>query len=133
MLTTSNLTAERQTELKEQYAEVFHNHPVKKFRPLAIVTALLAYLVACFFLLQYPPSFLGRRWDRAGLYMADWVSWQAQPKFRFRDDGLELQYPRFSPLGAEPDPSWVTANEAGTAYRVDFSPQRLYLGARRIG
>ncbi|AVX03101.1 phosphate-import permease protein PhnE [Maritalea myrionectae] len=122
MLTTTNLTAERQAELKEQYAEVFHKDPVKKFRPLAIVAALLAYLVACFFFFNIPQVFSDAKWDRAGLYMADWVSWQAQPKFRFRDDGLELQYPRFSPLGAEPDPSWVIANETADAYRVDFGP-----------
>lgn len=127
MMTTSNLTNERRAELKAQYADVFHQDPVKKFRPIAIVVALVAYLVSCFFFFNIPQVFSDAKWDRAGLYMADWVSWQAQPKFRFRDEGLELQYPRFSPLGENPNPDWITSTEAGDAYRVDFGGNNFIL------
>ena len=35
-------------------------------------------------------------WGIAGIYLADWVSYETRPNIEFTDEGLEVQYPRFS-------------------------------------
>ena len=118
----AQISEDRRIELKEKYAEVFHKTPLQRALPYVVSFSILAYMVFAFFFFNIAGVISGAKWDRAGLYMADWVSWQATPKFRFKDDAIQLQYPRFSPLGEKPNPEWVTQN--GDVYRVTFGSEQ---------
>ncbi|MGV8854256.1 MAG: phosphonate ABC transporter, permease protein PhnE [Devosia sp.] len=92
--------------LKARHAHVFHRPLGKRLMaPLAIV-ATLAYLVFCFFFFDISGVIRNAQWDRAGTYVADWYSWEATPRFRFKDGKVELEWIR-SLLGANPHPDWI--------------------------
>ncbi|MGJ8528928.1 phosphonate ABC transporter, permease protein PhnE [Maritalea sp.] len=110
----------RRDQLKAKYADVFHKSLTQRITPYLVGFGLLAYVIFAFMFFNIGGVFANAKWDRAGLYMADWVSWQAQPKMRFKDGAVELQYPRFSPLGENPNPDWVAPLESGDGYAVTF-------------
>ena len=78
--------------------------------PLAAL-AMGAYLVFCFFFFNVPGVVADAQWERASTYIADWYSWEATPRFRFKNDGIELEWTR-SLLGDNPDPDWIEQNGA---------------------
>jgi phosphonate transport system permease protein len=46
-------------------------------------------------------------WGIAGIYLADWVSYETRPNIEFTPEGLEVGYPRFSAYNAERHPDWI--------------------------
>ncbi|MGO8557804.1 phosphonate ABC transporter, permease protein PhnE, partial [Rhizobium ruizarguesonis] len=58
-----------------------------------------------------PKLFAEAHWERVGIYLSQWVSYDVQPEFRIGDDGsIDIRYPRFSPLGDNPNPDWLVNN-----------------------
>ncbi len=113
-----NVTPEEIAGLKGRHQEVFHKKLLSRLLgPLAIaVTA--AYFVSCFFFFNIPEVFSGAKWERAAAYVGDWYSWEATPRFRFEDGGVNLEWTR-SLLGDNPDPDWI--EETGEQnYSVSF-------------
>jgi len=121
---TKSISLDRRAELKSKYAEVFERSLVQRAMPYLIGSSVLAYMVFAFMFFNVAGALSNAKWDRAGLYMADWVSWQAQPKMRFDDGVVDLQYPRFSPLGENPNPDWVRPFEGRQGYIVTFGSDR---------
>ncbi|HTO28779.1 MAG TPA: hypothetical protein VL017_09330, partial [Devosia sp.] len=131
MSPTSLRPAER-AALMARHPEVFHKSlPSRLAAPLAIA-ATAAYFVFCFFFFGVPQVLGDAQWERADTYMADWVSWEATPRFRFEDNGIELEWTR-SLLGDNPDPEWIvkTGEDAyaitfdGEANRVEVAPDQV--------
>lgn len=118
--------------LRQRYPQVFHRPLLRALlAPLAVV-AVAAYLVFCFFFFNVAGVIGGANWERAGTYIADWYSWEASPRFRFRDDQVELEWTR-SLLGDNPDPDWIERAADGSyavtlgnpANRIDIAPGRV--------
>lgn len=121
---TKSISTDHRAELKSKYAEVFERSLLQRVLPYLVGFSFIAYMVFAFMFFNIPGVFSNAKWDRAGLYMADWVSWQAQPKLRFADGTVDLQYPRFSPLGENPNPDWIRPLEGRQGYAVTFGSDR---------
>ncbi|MEO7221099.1 MAG: phosphonate ABC transporter, permease protein PhnE [Devosia sp.] len=111
-------TTDEARALRQRHAAVLH-HPLlgRLLAPLA-VAATAAYLVFCVFFFNVAGVMGDAQWERASTYIADWYSWEAQPRFRFKDGGVSLEWTR-SLLGDNPNPEWI--EERGPAdYVVSF-------------
>lgn len=104
--------AERQ-RLTRKYPEVFRRNILRSWGlPLGIGVALV-YLAFCWLLFGVGPALQNGRWDRAATYVQDWFSWRAQPRLRFEDDAVAVQwssrgqYPEGASIG------WLVAREDG--------------------
>lgn len=102
----ATITANEAADLKSRYPQVFHRSLRQKLlAPLAAV-AVAAYLVFCFLFFNVAGVIGDANWERAGTYIADWYSWEANPRFRFKNGQVELEWTR-SLLGDNPDPDWI--------------------------
>lgn len=111
--------------LRGKYPTVFHRPLWQRLRgPFAVLLGG-SYMVFCFFFFQVPKVVEEAQWDRAGLYLADWYSWEATPRFRFREDAVSIEWTR-SLLGENPAPDWIEARPDGS-YRVSFSSVDNYI------
>jgi phosphonate transport system permease protein len=108
--------------LRERHAVVLHQPLLKRILAPAAVLLVGAYLTFCFFFFNVPAAWSDANWERTSTYIADWYSWEAQPRFRFKDGGVSLEWTR-SLLGDNPDPEWIEA-KGPSDYLVTFaSPQ----------
>ncbi|MEP6438775.1 MAG: phosphonate ABC transporter, permease protein PhnE [Nitratireductor sp.] len=77
-----------------------------------VAAGTMAYLVFAWWLFSIGAVVANGNWSIAGSYLADWVSYEVRPNIAFSQNHLEISYPRFSPLGANPDPDWVEIEKA---------------------
>lgn len=117
MLQASLRPAERKA-LMARHPDVFHKSLVQRLWAPVAVAVTAAYFVFCFFFFGVPQVLGDAQWERAGTYMADWVSWEATPRFRFQDDGIALEWTR-SLLGDNPNPDWIVQT-GPDAYTISF-------------
>jgi phosphonate transport system permease protein len=111
-------TADEARALRQRHAVVLHQPLLKRLLAPIAIAATAAYLVFCFFFFNVAGVMGDAQWERASTYIADWYSWEAQPRFRFKDGGISLEWTR-SLLGDNPDPEWI--EERGPAdYVVSF-------------
>ena len=117
------LTAADRTRLRKSHPELFTPSMFKRWGGLMLLAGALAYLVYCWSFFEVGQKLSEGKWERASVYMADWISWEAQPRYRFQPDGsLEIEHQRFSPLGENPDPDWMTTLPDGRE-EVTFGDQ----------
>ncbi|MET3853008.1 phosphonate ABC transporter, permease protein PhnE [Rhizobium sp. OAE497] len=108
------IDANRMHEIEARYPEYFHRSFRQRFGGLVAVIATLLYGMYAVWFFDLPKLLAEAHWERVGIYMSQWVSYDVQPEFRIQDDGsIETRYPRFSPLGDDPHPEWVK-NEPGS-------------------
>ncbi|WP_423066312.1 phosphonate ABC transporter, permease protein PhnE [Devosia sp. CN2-171] len=107
------ITAEEAVSLKSRYPQVFHRPLHQKLLAPIAAVAVAAYLVFCFFFFNIAGVISDANWERAGTYIADWYSWEANPRFRFKDDQVEIEWTR-SLLGDNPDPDWIARADDGS-------------------
>lgn len=98
--------------LAERHPEVFKGALRKGLTSWLIAVGVIAYLAFAWWFFSIGQVISGGNWNIAGAYMADWVSYEVRPDIEFRDNHLEIDYPRFSPLGDNPDPDWVATKTA---------------------
>lgn len=65
------------------------------------------YTVFCFWFFSIGKTVSEGNWDIAGAYLADWVSYEVRPDINYATGDIEIEWPRFSPLGENPDPDWI--------------------------
>ncbi|MDP1732538.1 MAG: phosphonate ABC transporter, permease protein PhnE [Devosia sp.] len=128
------LTPEERSALRAAHPEVFSPGPWKRWGALLLALAAPGYAFYCFSFFDIGRTIAEGKWERAGIYMADWVSWEAQPRFRFRDDGsIEIEHERFSPLGENPDPDWMTRLPGGREEVIFGGPaNRIEVSTRQV-
>ena len=108
------IDANRMHEIEARYPEYFHRSFRQRFGGLLAVIATLLYGMYAVWFFDLPKLLAEAHWERVGIYMSQWVSYDVQPEFRIQEDGsIETRYPRFSPLGDDPHPEWVK-NEPGS-------------------
>jgi phosphonate transport system permease protein len=106
-------------DLRTRHAAALHKPLLGRLlAPIAMVGVAI-YLVFCFFFFGVPTIIADAKWERAEAYIADWYSWEALPRFRFKDDTVELEWTR-SLLGDNPDPEWIDET-APSQYVVTFN------------
>ena len=116
------LTSDDIRDLRARHAAVLHRPWLKRMLAPAAVMLVGAYLAFCFVFFNVAAVWSDANWERTSAYIADWYSWEAQPRFRFKEDAVSLEWTR-SLLGDNPDTNWIEAR-GPSEYVVTFgSPQ----------
>ena len=106
--------ASRAQSIEERFPEVFHQPFLKRFGPLLMLIGVILYGVYTVWFFDVPKLVAEARWERFGIYMSQWISYDVQPEFRISGGQIDIRYPRFSPLGDNPNPDWVKHNSDGS-------------------
>ena len=106
--------ASHAASIEERFPQAFNPPFRKRFGGLLVVIGLLLYALYSIWFFQLPKILGEAHWDRVGIFLSQWVSYDVQPEFRLSGDQVAPHYPRFSPLGDDPHPDWVKANADGS-------------------
>lgn len=119
------MTAAEVAGIVGRYPEVF-NRPflIRHGKTVAVVSVAL-YLAFAWNLFAVGQVWQRGNWEIAGSYLADWVSYEARPDIAYQDGWLDVEFPRFSPLGDNPKPDWLVIEEAEVLVlaKPDLQPQ----------
>lgn len=135
------IDANRVHEIETRYPEYFHRSLRQRFGGLMILIATLLYSLYAVWFFDLPKLFAEAHWERVGIYLSQWVSYDVQPEFRIGDDGsIDIRYPRFSPLGDNPHPDWlvnnldgsITVSISGTSRTVTVSKSETIVTAHGV-
>ena len=99
---------------EERFPDAFRQSFGRRFGPVMLVAGLALYLVYAVWFFDLPKVIRQAHWERTGLYLSEWISYDVQPEFRLSTTGITTKYPKFSPLGSDPHPDWVVENTDGT-------------------
>ncbi|MEX3007366.1 phosphonate ABC transporter, permease protein PhnE [Hoeflea sp. TYP-13] len=80
---------------------------MERWRAPIIALVVLFYLFVAWSMFGIGAAFSNGNWGIAGNYLADWISYEARPDIEYDGDYLTVEFPRFSPLGKDPDPHWL--------------------------
>ncbi|MBX3530349.1 MAG: phosphonate ABC transporter, permease protein PhnE [Rhizobiaceae bacterium] len=131
------LTEIQKNDIAARYPGVFLDAGRRSIGAWAVAAGIAAYLVFAWWFFSIGAVFANARWEIAGAYLADWVSYESRPNVRFQGDSLRVSFPRFDPMGRNPDPDWLerTSSASGEvvravvdmsgAGRIDIAPGRV--------
>lgn len=109
------LDAIRMQDIEARYPALLHRSPRQRFGGLLMVIGTLLYALYASWFFDLPRLVSEAHWERFGIYLTQWVSYDVQPDFRIQDDGsIRAKYSRFSVLGDNPNPDWVKTNTDGS-------------------
>nr|WP_321457634.1 phosphonate ABC transporter, permease protein PhnE [uncultured Cohaesibacter sp.] len=117
----TTIAAQDMIDIQNRYPDVFHPRFVKRFRPLLIALGLVVYSIFGWHFLHVGKVLGSANWDIAGNYLADWISYEVRPDIKFADGYLNVEYPRFSPLGSDPHPEWVVQHKEDVEVKPEVS------------
>lgn len=109
------MTAMTATELAGiigRYPAVFNRSFLTRYGKALVVIATVIYLVFAWNLFAIGKIIQRGSWDIAGSYLADWISYEVRPDIGYQDGYLDVGFPRFSPLGSDPNPDWLVIEKA---------------------
>ncbi len=127
----THLSAAELSAIESRHPDVFHRPLLKRSLPLLIALGTLVYVVYCWWFFSIGTVIGGGQWERAELYARQWYSYDLRPTIRFSGDDAKVTWPRFSPLGDNPDPDWVVqdsnsiAVDFGSAGRIVATPRQV--------
>jgi phosphonate transport system permease protein len=108
------IDANRMHEIEARYPEYFHRSFRQRFGGLMMLIGVLLYSVYAVWFFDLPKLIAEAHWERVGIYLSQWVSYDVQPEFKVSGEQISVKYPRFSPLGDDPHPDWVVNNADGS-------------------
>jgi phosphonate transport system permease protein len=100
--------------IEERFPEAFNPPFRKRFGALLTLIALILYAIYSVWFFDLPKIFGEAHWERVGIFLSQWISYDVQPEFRLSGNDISIHYPRFSPLGDDPHPDWVGQNTDGS-------------------
>ncbi|GLS31867.1 phosphonate transport system permease protein [Mesorhizobium albiziae] len=103
----TTLTAEQIDDISKRHPEVFAGSQRKRLTAWLVGAGIAAYLVFAWWFFAVGSVLAGGNWGIAGVYLADWVSYEIRPEIEFDGDRLEISYPRFSSYRADRQPDWI--------------------------
>ncbi|MCY0095594.1 phosphonate ABC transporter, permease protein PhnE [Hoeflea ulvae] len=113
------MTADRLADIVERYPDVFHRSCLARYSKLLIAAGVGLYLVFAWNLFTIGQVMQRGSWDIAGSYLADWVSYEVRPDIGYHDGYLDVEFPRFSPLGSDPKPDWLVTDLAEVTVQAE--------------
>jgi phosphonate transport system permease protein len=105
-----------------RHPEAFRISIWKRYSAPFGILACVLYSLYCFWFFSVGAVLEKANWHLAGIYLADWVSYEIRPDIEFGDGYLTIGYSRFSELGAHPNPDWVIKETAKIDRRVEARP-----------
>ncbi len=95
-----------------RHPAVFAGSVKKRLIAWGVGIGAIVYLVFAWWFFAIGAVISNANWDIAGNYLADWISYEVRPDIEYRDNYLAISFPRFSPLGDNPQPDWLTRDTA---------------------
>ena len=109
----SKLHISEMDAIAARHPAIFERSLWSRFRTPLVIGLMLLYAVYCWWFFAIGEVLQRGNWSIAGTYLADWVSYEVRPEIEMEADGaMQISYPRFDPLGPNPNPDWVTAERA---------------------
>lgn len=103
------LNSSEMEAIAARHPELLQSSGWKRFRTLVFCAAIGAYLLYSWWFFAIGHVLGNANWSIAGSYLADWVSYEVRPDIKVSPDGaMQIEYPRFSPLGDNANPGWIT-------------------------
>ena len=103
----TSMTATELEAVIDRHPDVFRTSPLKRFRGWLISLAVVLYFIFAWNFFHVGQVLSNGNWGIAGAYLADWVSYEVRPDVEFDDGFVKVEFPRFSPLGSDPQPEWI--------------------------
>lgn len=104
----SMMNAAELNRLAERYPQVLERSLWQRYRMPISIGVLTIYFLFCWWFFAIGKTLTQANWGIAGNYLADWVSYEIRPEFDIdRDGALTISYPRFDPIGPNPNPDWI--------------------------
>ena len=107
--------------VQNRHPEVFRKGRWRRFAPLVAVIAIALYFVYVWNFFNMNDVMARAKWDIAGAYLADWISYESRPDIDIHDKWLDVGFPRFDPLGNDPHPDWLTTRSATVTKTVEIA------------
>ncbi|RLP28212.1 phosphonate ABC transporter, permease protein PhnE [Mesorhizobium sp. YM1C-6-2] len=104
-----------------RHPAVFAGSRRKQMTGWLVGLGVVAYLCFAWWFFAIGSVLANGNWGIAGVYLADWVSYETRPRIEFGDEGLEIRYPRFSAYNRDRHPDWVELEDVrspGVAGRI---------------
>lgn len=122
MAVAQHMNAAEMEAIAARHPDLITRSPWQRFRVAIVTGCFLLYLVFCWWFFAIGAVLGNANWGIAGSYLADWVTYEVRPNIEIADDGtMQIDYGRFSPLGDNPEPDWVTL-ERETVTRTIETP-----------
>jgi len=113
----SAVTAEMY-EVAARYPAVLKGSVQKRRISWLVAACIVGYLMFAWWFFSIGTVFANAKWDIAGAYLADWVSYEVRPNIDLREDHLEVKFTRFDPLGPNGNPDWLARETAMVAKKA---------------
>ncbi|MBD9373765.1 phosphonate ABC transporter, permease protein PhnE [Rhizobium sp. ARZ01] len=108
-------------QIAARHPEIFQRSVWSRFRMPIIVFGALLYGLYCWWFFAIGTVLQNANWSLAGTYLADWVSYEVRPEIHMASDGtMQIRYPRFSPLGDNPNPDWLIATRETVTRTIEI-------------
>ena len=107
--------------VQNRYPQVFRQGRLKRFAPLVAVFAVAFYFVYVWHFFNMNDVMERAKWDIAGAYLADWISYESRPDIDIHDTWLDVAFPRFDPLGKDPHPDWIRTQSATVTKTIEVT------------
>lgn len=118
MSTTMNALDMR--DIEARFPDLLKRSVWQQLKLPAVVVALVAYFLFCWWFFALGTVMSNARGDLAYIYLADWFSYEIRPDINIDSQGtMKIQFPRYSPLGADPHPDWIKAKEETVTRAVE--------------
>jgi phosphonate transport system permease protein len=128
----AHLSAAEIDDISARHPEIFAGSQRKRTTGWLVGSGIAAYLVFAWWFFAVGSVLAGGNWGIAGIYLADWVSYEIRPTVEFRGDRLDVTYARFSTYQADRQPDWVTLEPAGApSAGVEGVAERAVIGIGR--
>ncbi len=107
--------------IETRHPEAFRRSLLRRFAYPLAAFGLLIYTIYVWWFFSIGAVFANGNWGIAGTYLADWVSYEVRPDIEYKTGDIEVVYPRFSPLGPNPDPAWIRTERGTVTVTVEGS------------
>jgi phosphonate transport system permease protein len=78
-----------------------------------MLIGVVVYGLYAVWFFNLPAILAAAHWERTGLYLSQWISYDVTPEFRLDQAEIVPRYSRHSPLGNDPHPDWVRVDAFG--------------------
>ena len=114
--------------IQNRYPEVFKGRRLKRAAPLLVVFSVALYFVYVWSFFNMSDVLERAKWDIAGAYLADWISYETRPDIAFHDTWLDVSFPNFDPLGKDPHPDWLKTESATVTKTIETAAPAITSG-----
>lgn len=113
-----------------RFPDVFNPSFFKRFKAAIFIGSGILYALYAWWFFAIGDVMGRANWTIAGAYMADWVTYEVRPDIAVKEDGtMRVTYPRFTPLGDNPDPEWLQKTAEMKAVAADVKEPDAQAGA----